>query len=250
MPLILEVEPDLGLPSSTCPSRLDVRSSRSGRHAVGERYGLSTNELEEFARHYAARLTCVARRYLRCADDADDAVQEAFMAAVKAKDRFSGRSTIYTWLYRILVNVCLMKLRAAQSGHVVSLEEFGLEYVPESQGQSTDTDMLFERPSKQLTDFRLELLRECLDTLPEDFRRIIRLRDIEQHTTTQTAVILGLTRSATKTRLCRARKALREIILQRSNSSDAIVVRAAANGTRPSSPVTHQGDLHPSIRVG
>ncbi|MGE3775677.1 MAG: RNA polymerase sigma factor, partial [Pirellulaceae bacterium] len=84
---------------------------------------LSLRDCEELARDYADRLFSVARRFLHDEEDAADAVQDAFLAAWNARHTFQGESTVYTWLYRIVVNVCLMKVRARRRATVVSLDE-------------------------------------------------------------------------------------------------------------------------------
>ena len=66
---------------------------------------------EELVRAYAGRLLAVARRYLPVEDDAQDAVQDAFLSAFRGVDRFEGNAKLSTWLHRIVVNACLMKLR-------------------------------------------------------------------------------------------------------------------------------------------
>ena len=70
---------------------------------------------EELVRAYAGRLLGAVRRYLPAEDDARDAVQEAFLSAFKAIDRFEGGSRLYTWLYRIAINAALMQIRRRSS---------------------------------------------------------------------------------------------------------------------------------------
>ncbi len=67
---------------------------------------------ETLVRENCGRMLTVARRFLGCNDDCADAVQEAFVCAFQAMDRFEGTSTVATWLHRIVVNACLMKLRS------------------------------------------------------------------------------------------------------------------------------------------
>src|SRR5437868_4970464 len=67
---------------------------------------------ETIVRAYGSRMLAIARRYLRCEQDCADAVQEAFVSAFRAIDKFAGTSTLSTWLHRITVNACLMRLRS------------------------------------------------------------------------------------------------------------------------------------------
>src|SRR4249920_2096939 len=88
--------------------------------------GLRRGDNAAFAtlvRDNTGRLLAVARRILRNPDDAGDAVQEAFMQAFRAIDRFEGESRISTWLHRITVNACLLRLRHAKRHPEASIEE-------------------------------------------------------------------------------------------------------------------------------
>ena len=89
----------------------------------GTQVCLSLQDFEVFVQDYTDRLLAVARRFLPCEEDAADAVQDAFLSALMARHTFQGDSTVYTWLYRIVVNVCLMKLRSQPRAAVVSLDE-------------------------------------------------------------------------------------------------------------------------------
>lgn len=72
---------------------------------------------------HTARLLAIARRYMRNEEDARDAVQEAFIAAFRAIAKFEGGSTLRTWLHRIAINCCLMKLRSGRRHPETSIEE-------------------------------------------------------------------------------------------------------------------------------
>ena len=77
---------------------------------------------DALVREYGSRMLAVARRMLRSEEDAADAVQDAFVSAFAAIDRFRGGSSLYTWLHRIVVNACLMRLRTRGRRSDVSLE--------------------------------------------------------------------------------------------------------------------------------
>src|SRR5215471_5121755 len=76
---------------------------------------------ESLVEQYSGRMLAVARRMLRCEEDAADAVQDAFLAAFMSLQRFRGQAQIYTWLHRIVVNQCLMKLRSRKRRATFSL---------------------------------------------------------------------------------------------------------------------------------
>src|SRR5262245_27545466 len=78
---------------------------------------------EALVRRHGGRMLAVARRFLRTEEDSADAVQEAFLSAFRSLDGFEGRSAPGTWLHRIVVNVCLMKLRARSRSREVRIDD-------------------------------------------------------------------------------------------------------------------------------
>jgi len=78
---------------------------------------------EALVREYGGRMLAVARRMLRCEEDARDAVQDAFLQAFRSIDCFRGDSNLGTWLHRIVANAALMKLRSMNRHPVVTIEE-------------------------------------------------------------------------------------------------------------------------------
>jgi RNA polymerase sigma-70 factor, ECF subfamily len=157
------------------------------------------------------RLLAVARRILRNDEDAKDAVQDAFISALSALDRFEGGSEVSTWLHRIVVNAALMKLRSRRTrpeesieGLLPQFEADGHITVPASEWVAADT-LVFRDELKQL-------VRASIDRLPELYRTVLLLRDIEELTTDETAEALQITAAAVKVRLHRARQALRGLL--------------------------------------
>jgi RNA polymerase sigma-70 factor (ECF subfamily) len=153
-------------------------------------------------------MLAVARRMLRNEEDAADAVQDAFLAAFVSLRRFQGRAQVSTWLHRIVVNQCLMKLRSQKRRATQSLDALTSHF--EDGIGCWEAAATRDHGAAQIDRLETRLVvRRSIQRLPEDFREILILRDIEGFDTDQTAALLGLSRSATKTRLCRARKALR-----------------------------------------
>jgi RNA polymerase sigma-70 factor (ECF subfamily) len=150
-------------------------------------------------RQYAPRMQATARRFLSCDDDCADAVQEAFLSAFRNLDSFAGQASLGTWLHRILVNACLMKLRARSRRRLVPLDDL----LPACRDDRADALARDEARAR---------VRACIESLPEPHRTILWLRDIEEYDTDQTARRLGITPGAVKTRLHRARHALRPLL--------------------------------------
>lgn len=159
----------------------------------------------------APRMFTVARRMLRCHEDCDDAVQEAFISAFKSIDSFSGQSSLGTWLHRVVINACLMKLRKRKSE--VSIESLLPQFAPDGHHaavvRACDDD---DASSAAMTVETRVIVRRCIDQLPEPYRAVLMLRDIEQLDTQETAELLGCTAANVKTRLHRARQALRTLL--------------------------------------
>lgn len=167
---------------------------------------------EEFVRRHSGRMLATARRLLRSDDDAADAVQEAFLSAFRSIDRFEGTSQLGTWLHRIVVNACLMKLRAKARAPEVSIETLLPTF--NSWGHHVRGVPLWRKLpiDELLTEETRALVRRCIDMLPEDFRTILLLRDIEELSTEEAAGVLDITVGTAKVRLHRARQALRTLL--------------------------------------
>lgn len=161
---------------------------------------------------YGPRMLAVARRMLRSEEDAADAVQDAFLSAFASIHRFQANSQLYTWLHRIVVNACLMKLRSQKRRDTVSLNAL----LPAFDESGNHAHPVATRGCQAIEHLeRAEtraMVRKCVDQLPDDYRAILILRDIEELDTDETAALLGISRSAVKTRLHRARQALRTLL--------------------------------------
>ncbi len=167
---------------------------------------------ERLVRENTPRMLAVARRFFSTESDAEDAVQEAFLSAFKALDRFEGGSKLSTWLHRITVNASLMKLRARKSRPEKSIEEMLPAFA--SDGHRHDHKRGWRRtPEQLLADSETaRMVRAKIDELPADYREVLILRDLEELDTAAAAEVLGISREAVKTRLHRARQALRHML--------------------------------------
>ena len=164
---------------------------------------------EELVRSHGGRLLSVARRFLGSSEDAQDAVQEAFIRAFKAIHTFEERAQLHTWLHRILVNTALMKLRARRRKPEEPIDELLPTFTADGH-QTVDSrdwsDALLER--KETTG----IVRDAIARLPDAYRIVLVLRDLEERDTAETARILGTTTTVVKVRLHRARQALRSLL--------------------------------------
>jgi RNA polymerase sigma-70 factor (ECF subfamily) len=169
---------------------------------------------EQLLREHGGRLLTVARRFLRNEEDARDAVQDAFVAVFRAIHGFDGKARLGTWLHRIVINASLQKLRAQQrrpeqliDGFLPAFLEDGHRANPGPRWSESAAQALERRETRAL-------VRACIDRLPEAYRTVLLLRDIDEVGTEETASLLGINVGAVKTRLHRARQALRTLLDQ------------------------------------
>lgn len=167
---------------------------------------------EELVRRHTGRMLAVARRYLPAEEDARDAVQEAFLSAFRSIGSFQGESRLSTWLHRIVVNAALMRLRTRRRKPEEHIEELLPRFTED--GHQADPAVSWKQGADRLLERQenREQVRAAIAELPEGYRTVLLLRDIEELDTEQTAEALGLSAAAVKTRLHRARQALRTLL--------------------------------------
>lgn len=167
---------------------------------------------EQLVRTYGGRLLAVARRILPSEDDARDALQDAFLSAFRAIGNFQEGARVSTWLHRIVINAALMKLRTRRRKPEESIDELlptfledGHRDNPGPAWKETSEAMLQRQETRSL-------VRACIARLPDAYRTVLLLRDIEELDTEETALLLEITPNAVKIRLHRARQALRTLL--------------------------------------
>ena len=167
---------------------------------------------EEFVRTYSPRLFVVARRIVGNEEDARDVIQEAFLSAFRSLDRFAGDARLSTWLHRIVINTALMKLRRWRRKPEESIETLLPTF--QSDGHHAERFAAWTEPADRSLSRKetRAAVRRHIDELPESFRTVLLLRDIEGLSTEETARLLETTPNAVKIRLHRARQALRTLL--------------------------------------
>jgi RNA polymerase sigma-70 factor (ECF subfamily) len=166
----------------------------------------------ELVRAHGGKLLAVARRMLRSEEDARDAVQEAFLSAFRSIDRFEGGARLSTWLHRIVVNAALMRLRTRRRKPEGSIEDL-LPGFLEDGHQAQPAQPWREVPEDTVEGAELRrLVLAKIHELPESHRNVLLLRDIEGLDTDEAAQARGIAPGAVKTRLHRARQALRGLL--------------------------------------
>jgi RNA polymerase sigma-70 factor (ECF subfamily) len=161
---------------------------------------------------HAGRMLATARRLLRNDEDARDAVQEALIAATRAIDEFEGGARLSTWLHRIVVNAALMRMRSARRRREEPIDDLLPTFDEEGHriGAGPEwpsgADALVEREETRA------LVRRSIDRLPDAYRVVLQLRDLEDLDTQEVADLLSISPNAVKVRLHRARQALRTLL--------------------------------------
>jgi RNA polymerase sigma-70 factor (ECF subfamily) len=181
-----------------------------------EAEGFSLEELqrgnpEEFSRMvdlYSSKIYRLATKMLNQQEDAEDVLQETFLKAYRGLKSFDGRSKLSTWLFRIATNEALMILRRKHPDFVSIDEPVETEEGEQEPIQIVDWCCLPE--NELLSEESRSRLDAAAQKLPESLRVVFLLRDMNDLSTHETAEILGLTDTAVKTRLSRARLRLRE----------------------------------------
>jgi RNA polymerase sigma-70 factor, ECF subfamily len=160
---------------------------------------------ELLMRRHNRRLYRIARSVLRDAADAEDALQEAYLAAYRAIGAFRGEASLATWLSRLVLNLCLARKRKAQRReNIVSI-------VPEDPDAPEAIGIDIETPDRALVRSELrELLERKVEELPEAFRTVFMMRCVEELSVEETAELLNIPEATVRTRHFRARSLLRE----------------------------------------
>jgi RNA polymerase sigma-70 factor, ECF subfamily len=164
-----------------------------------------TGMFEIVMRRHNQRLYRVARAILRNDGEAEDVMQDAYVRAYQHLDQFAGRAKFSTWLTRIAVHEALARQHRGTRYQV-------LEPISEREGDPMDrVASLAPSPEQQASNSEVRrLLEEAVERLPDAYRTIFMLRDVEEMSTTDTAAALDISEENVKVRLHRARALLRK----------------------------------------
>lgn len=172
----------------------------------------NTALFELIMRRHNERLYRTARAITRDEREAEDVIQQAYLNAFSNLRQFKGHAQFATWLTRIAVNEALARVR--RRGRYESLVDGASNVERVLSGNSTPD------PERQAFSGELRnLLEWAIDTLPDGAREVFVLRDVEGLSTSETAASLGVSDDVVKTRLSRARAALRRALLERAGAS-------------------------------
>ena len=168
-----------------------------------------TDAFVELSKRHANRVFQTAYRITRNRQDAEDALQEAFLNAFTHLKNFEGRSSFSTWLTRIAINSALMTLRKKRNSHEIPIDDgpVGNFVIREPQSPMGDPESHYVRGERH------KLLRKAIHRLPPIYREVIHLQETKEHSLREIAQSLGITVPAVKSRLSRAKNALRTAMI-------------------------------------
>ena len=171
----------------------------------------NTRAFDELVNRYQNKIYRLARRMTETEEDAEDVLQEAFVKAYKSLGGFKGKSRFSTWLYRITVNLALMKLRKRKLDTVpidqpIETRDGAVQREIEDSGMDPLEEMIAAESRA--------VLETAVQDLPPGHRAVFVLRDVEKLSTEDTARVLGITVPAVKSRLHRTRLMLKEQLIR------------------------------------
>jgi RNA polymerase sigma-70 factor, ECF subfamily len=154
---------------------------------------------ETLVTRYQKKVYWIAYNFVGDAEDATDLAQEAFIRVYRSLDRFDQKYNFYTWLYRIVVNLSIDLLRKRKKHEAVSLDEFPVD---------PEVEM---NPARPLANEELKAqIEKVLNALPQKYKTVIILRDVQELACEDIAKIIGCTNATTRWRLHKAREMFKE----------------------------------------
>jgi RNA polymerase sigma-70 factor (ECF subfamily) len=192
----------------------DPPASMSDQALVSAVRAGDTALFEELMRRYNQRAYRVARAIVKNDAEAEDVMQQAYLNAFMHLHQFEGRSTLSTWLTRIVIHEALGRRRRERPTEALIHDSEG---DPMSQPQSAGPSPEREAYASELK----RLVEDSVDALPDSYRAVFMLREIEGLSTAETAAGLELGEEAVKTRLHRARALVRRELYSRAGGTTA-----------------------------
>ena len=168
---------------------------------------------EELVDRYEDKIFRLAFRFVRNETEAKEIVQDTFLLVWRKLDTFKGDSQFGSWLYRVATNTALMRLRAQRRHPEISTEELPVDYLDNYGQLPAAGENWAKRPDDELQSDELRRrIQKAVDELPDIYRTVFLIRDVEGLSTEETAEVLEISIPTVKTRLHRARLALRDAI--------------------------------------
>jgi RNA polymerase sigma-70 factor (ECF subfamily) len=176
--------------------------------------GGDASALETLMGRYSGRVYRLAFGVTRSQGDAEEVVQDVFLQMVLKGTGFEGRAALSTWIYRVTTNLSLNKCRGKRRELETSLEDYLPTYRADGHREGERSLLVRDwsnTPEQELLSGEARrILNDAIDRLPEHYRAVLILKDVEELSNDEVAEVVGDSVGAVKTRLHRARMALRE----------------------------------------
>lgn len=179
--------------------------------------GGDRDAFEVIMRRHNQRLFRTARAILKDDAEAEDAVQQGYLSAYRSLDSFRGEARLATWLTRIVVHEALRRRKRGRFADLSVVEEPEEERVPSPEEHASQGELRI-------------LLERAIDSLPDSYRVVFVMRDVQEMTSREVGACLDMTEEAVRVRLHRARRALREWLMEQMDTKASDAFRFA--GTR------------------
>jgi len=197
----------------TPPQPIAAQPVETDEELVARARNKDFGAFEELVDRYEDKIYRLAYRFVRNESEAKEILQDTFLSVWRKLDTFKGDAQFGSWLYRVAANAALMRLRAQRRHPEVSTEELPIDYL-DNYGHLPNTgENWAKRPDDELQSDELRRrIQQAVDELPEIYRTVFLVRDVEGLSTEETAEVLQISVPTVKTRLHRARLALRDAI--------------------------------------
>jgi len=176
--------------------------------------GGDAGALESLMTRHSGRVFRLAYGITRSQADAEEIVQDVFLTMVRKGASFEGHAALTSWMYRVTTNVALNKRRGKRRELEVSLEEHLPTYKEDGHRDGDRSYVLADwsdtTEQKLMSGEARKILESAIDTLPDHYRAVLILRDVEELSNEEVAAIVDDSLGSVKSRLHRARMALRE----------------------------------------
>ncbi len=183
-------------------------TSMTDNEVINEIKGGSNEAFEELVQRYESKVYNLAIRFTRNHEDAEEVLQDVFTSVYRKIEGFEGKSAFSSWIYRVVVNAAFMKLRKRKQSPTVSMEDLSpsarQEFVEQHPTHIVQSDI-----SSMNRELR-EVLEQSITRLPDEYRAVYVLRDIDGLSNQEVGEILDLSIPAVKSRLHRSRLMLRK----------------------------------------
>jgi len=170
--------------------------------------------LETLMGEYGARVYRLAYGITRSQEDAEEVAQDVFLTIARKSSSFEGRAALGSWIYRVTTNAALNKRRGKRREIETPLEEHLPTFKPDGHREGERSFLLADwsqDPEQALLSGEArDVLQRAIDGLPERYRAVLMLRDVEELSNEEVAELVGDSVASVKSRLHRARMALRE----------------------------------------